>query len=125
MDRVRACDLGRADDRRHVQVALGAARGADAHVLVGKEHVQRVLVGFRVHRHRLDAELPARVDHPQRDFPAVGDQDLLEHLTPATTTRAHGTGALNGLCVSAPLWPVSAILASSYAGLMANSRSPY
>ena len=63
----------------HVEIAVGASRRADADVFVGKPHVQRVLVGFRVDRDGLDPELAAGEDHPQRDLAAVGDQDLLEH----------------------------------------------
>ncbi len=37
-------DLGRADDRRNVQIAVGAARRADADILVSEADVQRVLV---------------------------------------------------------------------------------
>ena len=80
MDRVGAGDLGGADDRRHVQVAVGAARRTDADVLVGEPHVQRVLVGLGVDGDRLDAELAAREDDAQRDLAAVRDQDFLEHL---------------------------------------------
>jgi hypothetical protein len=43
MDRIGSGDLGGADDRGDVQVAAGALGGPDAHVLVGKPHVQRVL----------------------------------------------------------------------------------
>jgi hypothetical protein len=81
MDRVGAGDLGGADDRRHAQVAVGAARRADADVLVGEAHVQRVFVRLRVHSHRLDAELTAGVDDAQGDFAAIGDEDFLEHQT--------------------------------------------
>ena len=80
MDRVGAGDLGGADDRRHVQVAVEAPRRADADVLVGEAHVQRVLVGLRVDRDRLDAELAARADDAQRDLAAVRDQDLIENI---------------------------------------------
>ena len=79
MDRVGAGDLGGADDRRHVQVAVGAARRADADVLVGEPDVQRVLVGLGVDGDGLDAELAAGADDAQRDLAAVGDQDFLEH----------------------------------------------
>ena len=79
MDRVGAGDLRGADDRRHAQVAVGAARRPDADVLVGEPDVQRVLVGLGVDRDRLDAELAAGADDAQRDLAAVGDQDLLEH----------------------------------------------
>ena len=79
MDGVRAGDLGGAQHRRHAQVAVGAARRADADVLVGEPHVQRVLVGLGVHRDGADAQLAARADHAKSDLTAVGDQDLLEH----------------------------------------------
>ena len=79
VDRVGAGDLRRADDRRHVEVALGRPRRPDADVLVGEPDVQRVLVGLRVDGHGLDAHLPARQDDAQRDLAAVRDQDLLEH----------------------------------------------
>ena len=81
MDRVGAGDLGRADHGRHVQVAVGAARRPDADVLVGELDVQRVLVGLGIDGDRLDAELAARVDDPQRHFAAIRDQDLLEHAS--------------------------------------------
>ena len=96
MDGVGARDFGGADDRRHVEIAVEAPRRPDADVLVGEPHVQRVLVGLRVDRHRLDAQLAARADDAKRDLAAVGDQDFLEH---------------GSLC-------------TGYA-LIANSRSPY
>ena len=80
MNGVRAGNFSGADHGRHVQVAVGAARGTDAHVFVGEFHVQRVFVGLRIHGHGLDAELAAGIDHPQRHFAAVRDQDFLEHL---------------------------------------------
>src|SRR4051812_6111482 len=79
MDRVGAGDLGGADHRRHVEIAVGAARRADADVLVGKLDVELVFVGFGVDRDGLDAEFATRVDDAQRDFPAVRDQDFFEH----------------------------------------------
>jgi len=79
MNRIRPRDLRGADDCRNVQVAVGAARRPDTDVLVGKPHVQGVLVGFRVDGDRLDAELAAGVDDPQRDLTPVGDQYFLEH----------------------------------------------
>ena len=80
MDRVGAGDLGGADDRRHAEVAVGAARRPDADVLVGEAHVQRVFVRLGIDRDGLDAELLAGVDHPQGDFSAVGDEDFFEHV---------------------------------------------
>ena len=48
------------------------------HRLVGHEHVQRLAIGLRVHRHRRDAELAAGPDDTHRDLAAVGDEDLPE-----------------------------------------------
>src|SRR5204863_7087082 len=79
MDRLGAGDLGGADDGRDVQVRFLGRRRADAHRLIGELDVQRVGVGQRVHRHRLDAKLAAGADHAQRDLAAVRDQNALEH----------------------------------------------
>ena len=81
MNGVGAGDFGGADHGRHVQVAVGAARRADADVLVGEADVQRVFVGLRVDRDRLDAELAAGEDDPHRHFAAVRDQNFLEHVS--------------------------------------------
>ena len=70
--------LGGGDDRRDVQVALRRRGAADADGLVGEAHVQRVAVGGRMHRDRLDAHLLARPDDPARDLAAVRDQDFAE-----------------------------------------------
>jgi len=71
--------LGRADHGGHVEIAVSASRGTNAHVLVGELHVELILVRFRVDGDRLDAKLPARINDAQSDFTAVRDQDLLEH----------------------------------------------
>src|SRR5690606_21511059 len=75
-------DLGRRDDRRHVQVALLRARRADTHGLVREQDVLQRRVGRRVHGHRLDAELAAGAQNAQRDLAAIGDQNLVEHACP-------------------------------------------
>src|SRR2546427_7652733 len=79
MNSVGARDLRGADDRRDVQVAVRAAGRPDADVFVGEPHVQRVLVGLGVDRHRLDAQLTARKDDAECDLSAVRDQNFLEH----------------------------------------------
>ena len=86
MNRVGAGDLGGAEDRRHAQVAVGAARRTDADVLVGEPHVQRVLVRLGVDGDGLDAQLAAGADDAQRDLSAVGDQDFLEHAEPVRSS---------------------------------------
>ena len=79
VDRLGVGDLGGRDDGRHVEVALRRGRGPDADGFVGELDVLGVAVGLGIDHHRLDAELAAGALDPQGDFPAVGDQDLLEH----------------------------------------------
>ena len=62
VDRVGGGDLGGADDRRDVEVALGGRGRADAHGLVGEAHVERARVDLGVDGDRLDAELAARAE---------------------------------------------------------------
>ncbi len=79
MDGVAAGRLGRRDERRDAEVALGRGRRADADRAVGEPDVQRVLVGGRVDGDRLDAELVQGADHAHGDLAAVGDEDTVEH----------------------------------------------
>ena len=79
MDRVHVGNLGRGDDRRHVEIAVRQPRRADADGLVGKAHVQRVAVGLAVDGDRANAELPAGVQNAQRDFAAIGNQYFTKH----------------------------------------------
>src|SRR5262245_11579694 len=79
MNGVSSGDFRGADHSWHVQVAVGAAGGSNPDIFVRKLHVQRVFVGLRIHGHRADAQLAARINDPQRNFAAVRDQDLLEH----------------------------------------------
>src|SRR5262245_46216203 len=54
--------------------------------------MHRVFVRGGVYRDRGDAQLLAGAQHPQRDFPAIGNEDLVEHprrlgSTPAQAWR--------------------------------------
>ena len=53
---------------------------ADLVGLVGLQPVHRVAVLPWEHRHRAGAELVGAAERPHRDLPAVGDQDLAEHV---------------------------------------------
>src|SRR2546421_5929081 len=79
VDRDRVGDFRGADDRRHVEIAGGRGRWPDTHRFIGEQHVLEAVVRGGVHRHGLDAELPAGAQDPQRDLAAVGDDDLLDH----------------------------------------------
>jgi hypothetical protein len=90
MDRVDVGDLGGADDRRDVEVALRALRRPDADGLVGLAQVERVGVGLRIHGDRLDPHLAASADHALRDLAPVGDQDPSEHFGVSAGWRPQG-----------------------------------
>src|SRR5690606_19266223 len=75
------------DQPRDVQVAVARRRRADADVLVGKAHVQRLAVRLAVYRDCADAHLAARADDAQRNLAAVRDQYFLEHRPVTSTAR--------------------------------------
>ena len=79
MNRVDVGDFGRGDDGGHIEIAVGRARRADADGLVGKADVERVAVGLAVDGDRANAEFPAGVENAQRNFAAIGNQDLTKH----------------------------------------------
>ena len=93
VDRIGIGDLRRSDDAYHVEVALLARWGADAHGLIREAHMQAFLVGGGVDRNGLDAHFAAGADHAQGDLAAVGYEDLLEHgrLLVWFTTEARRT----------------------------------
>jgi hypothetical protein len=80
VDRLGVGDFGGGDDLRHVEVAVGGRRGADAHRLVGHGDVLEVAVDGGMHRDRADAERVARAQDAQRDFTTVGDDDFVQHV---------------------------------------------
>ena len=71
----------------NAQVALRRGRGPNADSLVGQLDVQRLPVGCRVDRDRLDSELVERADHPDGDLATVGHEDTGEHRRPAPRRR--------------------------------------
>jgi hypothetical protein len=70
------------EDRRRVEVALGRGLAPERVRLVRQPHVERVPVELRVDGDGGDAQLAAGPDHPDRDLPPVGDEDLLQHVAP-------------------------------------------
>ncbi len=79
MDRLHIGNLRRRNHRRHIQIAVRRARRPNADRLIGKAHMQRVAIGLAVHGNRANAQLPARVQHAQRDFASIGNQYLTKH----------------------------------------------
>ena len=119
MNGVGAGDLGGTDDRGHVQITVGAAGGADAHVLVRKPDVQRVLVGLGIDGDCLDPELAAGVDDSQSDLAAVRDQDFFEHYLCLCRIYAGLKSCATPAVVAQVFRP------ARYRVRIANSRSPY
>ena len=78
MNRVDVGDFSGGDDGGHIQIAVGGTRRPDADGLVGKANVERVAVGFAVDGDGANAEFPAGVQNAQRNFAAIGNQDLTE-----------------------------------------------
>src|SRR5207253_8391945 len=65
----------------NVQIALRELRGPNADGLIGEAHMKGISIGFTVNRDRADAQLFAGTDDAQGDFPAIRNQDLLEHAS--------------------------------------------
>ncbi len=79
VDRLAVGLEGRLEDRLHLEVRIGAARGAEADRPGRLAQVGRPPVSLGVDRHRLDPQGPAGSNDAGRDLPAVGDQDPAKH----------------------------------------------
>jgi len=79
VNRLGVGDFGRADQRRHVQVAQVGRRRADTDGLVGELHILGFLVGLGIDDDSFDAELAARALNPERDLAAIGNENFFKH----------------------------------------------
>ncbi len=84
-DRVR--DFRGTDDRGHVQVAVAAGRRPDAHRFISQQDMLESRIGGRMHGDRLDAQLAAGPQDPQRYFASIGNDDLVQHEAYSTMNR--------------------------------------
>ena len=80
MDRIDARRMRDVEDAIGAQITLGRRCGADLVRLVRAADVQGVGVRLGVHCNGGGAKLFERAHHSQGDLPAVGDQDLVEHV---------------------------------------------
>src|SRR5690348_964594 len=79
MDGVYVSDFGGTDNLGNIEIAFGAARGADADGFVGKTDMERVAIRFGVHGDRADAQLFARRENAECNLTTISNKDLLEH----------------------------------------------
>ena len=79
MNRLHVADFGRADHAGDLEIAVGGLRRADAIRLVRQLEIACAAVAFAEDGDRLDAQLAARPDDPQRNFTAVGYENSLIH----------------------------------------------
>jgi hypothetical protein len=78
MHGIRAGCTRRLENRRAIQIAGGRHRRADADRFVGEHHMHGVAIGFRIDRHRGNAEALECANHAAGNFAAIGNQDFVE-----------------------------------------------
>ena len=79
MNRLHVADFGGADHAGDLEIAVGRLRRADAIRFVGQLEIAGAAIALAEDGHRLDAQLAARPDDPQRDFTAIGNENSLVH----------------------------------------------
>ena len=79
MNRHRIGHFGGADDRRHIQIAVGGRRRPDADRFIRQADVLEVPIYRGMYGDGADAEFPAGPQNPQGDFPPVGDHHFVQH----------------------------------------------
>src|SRR5712691_4514384 len=68
----------------YTKITLARWRGANWVGFIGQTNMQRGAVKIAIDRDGTDAHLAAGPQDADRDFPAIGDQNLLEHEMPLT-----------------------------------------
>ena len=63
-----------------LRVAAGRLGRSDANRFVSEADVERIVICLRIDGDRLDAELPARTDHPDGDLTTIGNKDTTKHF---------------------------------------------
>ncbi len=66
-------DFGGADETRDIQITFATRARPDAHGFIGKAHVQRIGISYRVNRDGFDTQLFASPNDAQGNFAAVRD----------------------------------------------------
>lgn len=98
-----ACRLAGRDNRIDVEIAFAGRRRPKTHCLISHHRGLGETIGIGIDGDRGDAHPSQRLDDPDGDFAAVGDQDLLEHAqsSPSQISTRTGVGSkpLQGLLI--------------------------
>ena len=89
MHRLRARFAHGLENGIHVEIAFRDRRRADASCLVRETDVRREAVRLRIDGDGRNTHPPERPDDADRDFAAIGDQYLAEHLASSGARRRH------------------------------------
>lgn len=81
MHRIRARPADCVEDFRYREIGLARRCRPDRDGLICHLHMQRVTIGIRIDGDGRDSELSRRLDDATGDLSAVGDQELLKHLS--------------------------------------------
>src|ERR1700745_2420119 len=109
MHGVRAGDFACREKGRDVEVTIFGGGRPDADAFIRQTYMHRVFVRGGVYRDRCNAQLLAGAQHPQRDFPAIGNEDLVKH--PRRLCSAPAQAWRHSMIMSG--WPYSTGWASS------------
>jgi len=104
MDRIAAGDRGCRQDGLGIEVAVLGSGRTDAQAFISQLGMQGIPVRFGTNRNGLDAHLPAGPDNRHGDFPAIGNQDFLEHkVQPPITQMMSADTASSSPTVALPV----------------------
>ena len=122
MHRLGARRLAGVDDQLGLEVGFRRRRGAEPDALVGHADMRRAGVGIGIDRDRLDPHPLRGADDAAGDFPAIGDQDFLEHQCPEldhqlrSRSRMRDNSIPNGVTIALPgqsLTPCSRVMSKA------------
>jgi hypothetical protein len=80
--------LAGSDDLVDDEIGFRRRRRPDMHRIIRHLDMQRVLVGVGIDRDGRDTHAAGRLDHAAGDLAPIGDEDFLEHASPAGTDRS-------------------------------------
>ena len=105
MDRISVADFRCRNDRRDVQIAIFSGRRADTDCFIREPDMHGVDIGGRMYRDGSDPHFVCRAVYAQRNFTAIGDEQLFDgHYSMTTNGWSNSTGwpLPTRICVTLP-----------------------